>query len=79
MAIDTWQIPVKSNQRIKKDIAALRNGAELNLTRLDTKVEDLQEQVSTLVHVVNELVGIIKDEVKDPIKKKQLPPPPGIF
>ena len=82
MAIDAWQIQVKPDRRIKQDITSLRNGTESNLTILNKKIDNLQEQVTTLVKVINELVSILKDEVKKPIRKKQLPQPPippGIF
>jgi len=82
MAIDAWQIQVKPDRRIKQDIASFRNGTDSNLARLDKKIDELQDQVGALINVINDLVSIIKNEVKGPIRKKQLPRPPmppGIF
>lgn len=77
MAIDKWQIPVQPTRALRRDVAAFKNGTEANMRELVKKINDLQEQVSALTNSIDELVSIIRKEVKKPpIRKKELPPPP---
>jgi len=77
MAIDEWHIPIEPTRALKRDVAAFKNGTEATLKSLSMRVVALQEQVDALTDAINELVSILKEEIKKgPLEKKELPPPP---
>lgn len=77
MAIDEWQIPTEPIRTIKKDVSVLKDGTKDEFKKLNTKISSLQKQILALTNAINELISIIKEEVKSPpLKRKKLPPPP---
>lgn len=77
MAIDEWQIQPNPVRALKQKVAAFRDGTDTSMRGLAIRIDALQKNVIELTEAINELVSMIKTEIKKPpVRKREIPPPP---